>query len=85
MRALRELRSAVLRLSFRIAGDRPRPMGRWRTTDSEAVRLRRATLADIDSCGEERCSDPRSLVGVVYARSGHKKGGTQRTSVDFSK
>ena len=72
MTPLRGLRAAVLRL---LIGDGPKPrmMGRWRTTDSEAVRLRRATLADIDSCGEERCSDPRSLVGVVYAEEGARR------------
>jgi hypothetical protein len=45
-------------------------MGRWRTSDTEEARLRRATLADIDSCGEERCSNPKLLVGVVYEKDG---------------
>lgn len=42
-------------------------LGRWRTRDHEDTCFRRATLANIDSCGDaERCGNPASLVGTVY-------------------
>ena len=36
-------------------------LGRWNTHDSEAIKSRRAVLANIDSCGDELCSSPLRL------------------------
>lgn len=42
-------------------------LGRWRVNDVDAARERRATLANIDSCGDtECCGNPMSLIGTVY-------------------
>ena len=36
-------------------------LGRWSTLDAENVKSRRSILANIDSCGDELCSNPIKL------------------------
>ena len=36
-------------------------LGRWSTHESEEVKSRRILLANIDSCGDEICSNPSQL------------------------
>ena len=41
--------------------NKPILLGRWSTLDSEELKSRRSTLANIDSCGDELCSNPVKL------------------------
>ena len=36
-------------------------LGRWSTSDTEKFKSRRSVLANIDSCGDELCSNPAKL------------------------
>ena len=37
-------------------------LGRWATVSSEAQKMRRIDLANMDSCGDETCSNPSLLI-----------------------
>ena len=43
-------------------------LGRWDTKVDESVKQRRIDLANIDSCGDEACSNPQKLI-TLYASS----------------
>lgn len=46
----------------------PQLLGRWDTKVDETVKQRRIDLANIDSCGDEACSNPQKLI-TLYASS----------------
>ena len=41
--------------------NKPTLLGRWTTLEPENIKNRKAVLANIDSCGDELCSNPIKL------------------------
>tara|TARA_B100001287_G_C22638870_1_gene509037 strand:- start:302 stop:553 length:252 start_codon:yes stop_codon:yes gene_type:complete len=39
-------------------------LGRWDTKVTESIKNRRIDLANIDSCGDEICSNPQKLISL---------------------
>lgn len=39
----------------------PKSLGRWNTIVTQQIKERRIDLANIDSCGDEICSNPKKL------------------------
>ena len=54
---IRQLRNLIAKTHE----NKPILLGRWSTLDSEELKNRRSTLANIDSCGDELCSNPVKL------------------------
>ena len=54
---IRQLRSLITKTY----DNKPMLLGRWTTMDPENIKTRKAVLANIDSCGDELCSNPIKL------------------------
>ena len=66
---IRQLRSLITKTYDR----KPTLLGRWGTLDPENVKNRKSVLANIDSCGDELCSNPLKLreeLGYYEHRAG---------------
>lgn len=51
-------------------------LGRWSTQVDLKIKERRADLANIDSCGDEICSNPKKLIDLYndkYFKGGHQQ------------
>ncbi len=61
----------ILNYSKFIKSNKINQLGRWDTIVSDSIKLRRVDLANIDSCGDEICSNPDKLI-KLYSKSYYK-------------
>lgn len=59
---------------------KPSGLGRWNTQVAQEIKDRRVDLANIDSCGDEICSNPEKL-NKLYP---NKYYSSQNSGLDFS-
>ena len=74
MRLLRKAPNAPKSRSGAVA------LGRWATVSSEDEKMRRIDLANLDSCGDELCSDPYLL--IQNYKDAYYLGNLQNKSLD---
>lgn len=61
----------ILNYSKFIKSNKINYLGRWDTIVPETIKLRRVDLANIDSCGDEICSNPDKLI-KIYSNKYYK-------------